>query len=126
MRTQAAPLKELTNEKLAKLAAKLVSERDVIEGRLAEIRAILNNRQAESYRFVRFDALKGDLLNCIKALREVSHSSTAALGLKEAKDFCDMVRMGSPMTMEFREATLTADLVATLNTFFDCAPVCAK
>ena len=126
MRTQAAPLKELTNEKLAKLAAKLVSERDVIEGRLAEIRSILNNRHAESYRFVRFDALKGDLLNCIKALREVSHSATAALGLKEAKDFCDMVRMGSPMTMEFREATLTADLVATLNTFFDCAPVCAK
>lgn len=116
-------VEDMSVEELQGLRAKLVSQRDAIDLELLGVRRALNERVADTYHFVRFDELRTDKLNGIKALREILSAAGRSFGLKEAKDLCDLVVGGRPQTLEFPEGKLTDDLILALNKYFVCTPV---
>jgi hypothetical protein len=117
--------KDCTSEALRELLEAKLELREAMNQEIKEISRVLNTRLAESYRFVRFTAMKQGQLDCIKTLRNASCTPGGGyMGLKETKELTDQLKgqFIRPFTVEFKHS-LMPEVIEALHECFECEPV---
>ena len=112
-------------EMLKALLSEKQEKRHDLDLEIRQIKEVLNTRLAESYRFVRFTAMKQGQLGCIKTLRNASCTPGGGyMGLKETKELTDQLKgqFIRPFTVEFKHS-LMPEVIEALHECFECEPV---
>ena len=101
------------------------AKRNDLGHEIKQISTILNTRLAQTYRFIRFTAMKQGQLDCIKTLRKASCAPDGCMGLKEAKELTDQLKgqFIRPFTVEFRHLSDMPEVIQALHECFECVPV---
>jgi hypothetical protein len=102
------------------------AKRNDLDYEIKQISTILNTRLAQTYRFIRFTAMKQGQLDCIKTLRNASCAPGGCyMGLKEAKELTDQLKgqFIRPFTVEFRHLSDMPEVIQALHECFECEPV---